>query len=167
MSYEETYRREKPCKCGKGTVLEIGEMDDWFQSREYVIIKCPDCAEKERIAAEERKRIREEKQARLKELVNEINAIFEERYMDDWLTYFAAAKNKKAIWELATNIGVEEYSLSSFYQYNKGVSMEKYLRRKTHYGYIPKIMKALHIHDDELRNKVEEARNLWEPGMVI
>jgi hypothetical protein len=160
MSWEEMYRRDYPCKCGKGTYTEIVEMDDWNERREYRRINCPECAEKERIAVEERKREKAERLSRLKELIEEINAYFEYRYMKDWINYFSSARNKKEVWALATKISVESYSLTSFYQHNKGVSIESYLKGLVKLHNMQAIMKVLDINDGYLKSKVEEAMAL-------
>lgn len=160
MSWEETYRREYPCKCGKGTYIEIGESDDWRRDREYIINTCPECAEKARILEEKKEKKEAEKVERLKRLTEDINSYFEKHYMEDWLHYFSPAKSKQTVWELATKTGVESYSLTSFYQHTKGSSTEKYVRRLAKVFNMQSIMDALHIDDSHLRSKVEEAMGL-------
>jgi hypothetical protein len=167
MSWEEMYRRDYPCKCGKSTYTEVVEMDDWNRRREYRIINCPECAEKERIVEEERKREKAERLSRLKELIEEINAYFEQRYMKDWINYFSSARNKKEVWALATKLGVESYSLTSFYQHNKGVSIENYLEGLVKLHNMQAIMKTLDINDSYLKSKVEEAMELRNSMSVV
>lgn len=167
MSWEEMYRRDYPCKCGKGTYTEVGEMDDWNRTRDYQIINCPECAEKARIAAEEERKAKAEREARLKVLVEEIKAHFEKHYMEDWLSFFASARNKKEVWALANKIKVESHSLSSFYQHNKGSSMEDYVRGLASPYNMLKIIEALNINDSLLKSKVEEAMDLRGSSYVI
>jgi hypothetical protein len=167
MSWEEMYRRDYPCKCGKSTYTEVGEMDDWNRHREYQIINCLECAEKARIAEAERKQEEANRQAHLKKLVDEINKHFEKRYMDDWLSFFASARNKKEVWTLANKIGIENHSLSSFYQYNKGSSIEKYVRSLASPYNMLKIIETLNINDSVLKSKVGEAMDLRGEAYAI
>lgn len=160
MSWEEMYRRDYPCKCGKGTYTEVGEMDDWNRTRDYRIINCSECAEKARIAAEEERKAKAEREARLKVLVEEITTHFERHYMEEWLSFFASVRNKKEVWALAKKTGVESYSLSTFYDHNKGSSMESYVRRLARPYNMVKIIEALNINDSHLKSKVEEAMDL-------
>lgn len=156
MSWEEMYRRDYPCSCGKGTYTVVAEMDDWNRSREHRIMHCTECAEKERIAKNEEVKKRE----RLKKLDEEIKTYFAEHYMVQWLTYFATAKNRKETWTLAKEIGVEKNSLSSFYNQRKAVSMDQYIRELARYSNMQMIIQALHIEDSTLKSKVEEAMEL-------
>lgn len=167
MSWEEMYRRDYPCKCGKKTFTEVVEMDDWNRRRDYRIINCPECAEKARIVAEERKIVKAEEEARLKILVEEITTHFEKHYMEEWLSFFASARNKKEVWALANKIKVESHSLSSFYQHNKGVSMESYVRRLARPYNVLKIIELLNINDSHLKSKAEEAMDLRGSSYVI
>jgi hypothetical protein len=128
VSWEEMYRREYLCKCGKGTYTEIGEMDDWNRHREYRVINCPECANQARNEAERQKEQQIKKETRLKELASDIKDSFESSYMDEWVAYFKPIKSKKDAWQLAYNIGVESRSLSSFYQFYKGISIEGYAK---------------------------------------
>lgn len=105
MSWEETYRITKPCSCGEGTITEVGEGDDWNRHREYQTIDCPTCKEEARKAAVRAAKIKAEEEARLKELISEINIHFEQHYMDEWLLLFGSAKSKRAIWTLAKKLG--------------------------------------------------------------
>lgn len=153
MSWEEMYRRDYPCNCGKGTYTEVVEMDDWNRRREHRSINCLECAEKEKIA-----KIKEgEERERLKKLDEEIKTYFRERYIEAWLTYFASAKNKKEIWALAKEIGVERDSLSSFYNRNKSISMEDYVENLAVSDNMKSIMQVLNIEDIDLTCKVDEA----------
>lgn len=167
MSWEEMYRRDYPCICGKGTYTEIGEMDDWNRTRDYKIINCSECAERARIAAEEERKAKAEREASLKILLEEITTHFEKHYMEDWLSFFACARNKKEVWTLAKKTGIESYSLSAFYDHNKGSSMEDYIRRLARPYNMLKIIEALNINDELLKSKVEEAMDLRGSSYVI
>lgn len=160
MSWEVMSRRDYPCNCGKSTYTEVNEMDDWNRYREHIITNCPVCAEKERIARAEEERKRNEDTERLKELVLEVKPYFEERYMQDWLDYFVSAKNKKAAWTLAQEIGIERHSLSSFYQLYKGSSVNDYVRSLAKPYNMLKIIEVLNINDSSLKNKVEKLIDL-------
>lgn len=156
MSWEEMHRRDYPCSCGKGTYTEVVEMDDWKGRREHRTMHCFECAEKERIA-----KIEEAKEkSRLKKLDEEIKTYFAEHYMGEWLTYFASARNKKETWALAKEIGIERNSLSSFYNQNKALSTDEYIRRLARYDNIQEIMQVLDIEDSDLKCKVKEAMEL-------
>lgn len=160
MSWEEMSRRDYTCNCGKSTYTEVNEMDDWNRYREHVIINCPACAEKGRIARVERERKQAEDTARLKELVLEIKLYFEERYMQNWLDYFVSARNKKAAWTLAKEIGIERHSLSSFYQLHKGSSVDDYVKSLAKPYNMLEIIKVLNINDSSFKNKAEKAIDL-------
>lgn len=160
MSWEEMSRRSYPCHCGKSTYTEVNEMDDWNRYREHVIIDCPACAEKERTARAERERKRIEDTKHLGELVLEVKADFEERYMQTWLDYFGSANNKKTAWTLAREIGIERHSLSSFYQFNKGLSVNDYVRSLANTYNMLKIIEVLNINDNFLENKIKKLTGL-------
>ncbi|MCD7032868.1 hypothetical protein LRR81_01410 [Metabacillus sp. GX 13764] len=155
MSWEEMYRREYPCSCGKGTYTEVSKMDDWNRRREFRVMNCLICAENER--AEEAK-IREERE-QLNTLAKEIKTYFTENYLQEWLNFFGAAKTKKKAWEIAKEIGVETDSLSSFYS-RKYYNIEKYIESLTTYTNIDKIVQVLNIYDNELMQKIKEAIRL-------
>ncbi|MCM3602473.1 hypothetical protein M3175_17200 [Robertmurraya korlensis] len=167
MSWEEMYRRDYPCKCGKGTYTEVGEMDDWNRTRDYKIINCSECNERARIAVEKEIKAKAEREANLKILVEEISTHFEKHYMEDWLSYFENARNKKEVWSLATKTGVESYSLSAFYDHNKGSNKEDYVRRLARPNNMLKIIETLNINDDLLNSKVKEAMDLKGSSYVI
>ena len=156
MSWEEMYRRDYPCSCGKGTYTEVVEMDDWNRRREHRTINCPECAEIEKQA-----KINEDKEReRLKQLDEEIKTYFNERYMEKWHSYFASTKNKKEIWTLAKEMGIERDSLSSFYSRNKSLNMEEYVTNLAVSNNMQKIMQALNIEDMDLSCKVDEVMRL-------
>lgn len=157
MSWEEMSRGDYPCPCGKGTYTRILDMDDWNRIREFTTMNCPVCAEKERA---EEERLKKEDQ-RLSELDKEIKAYFAANYIEEWLTYFAPAKNKKQTWELAAKLRVETKSLSTFYSI-KYSSKETYIRSLATYRNMEKIMRALNINDSKLANEVEEAIELYK-----
>jgi hypothetical protein len=167
MSWEETYRITKPCYCGRSTITEVGEGDDWNRHREYQIIDCPRCAEEARKKAEVAALIKAKEEERLKELIEEINTHFEQHYMDEWISLFNSAKNKKAIWSLATKIGVESYSLASFYQHNKRNNKEDYIKRLARLHNLNKIMAVLNIKDSILEKKLTEALNLRASNYIV
>lgn len=156
MSWEEMDRRDYPCNCGKGTYTEVVEMDDWNRRREHRTINCPECAENEKIA-----KINEAKERdRLKNLDEEIKTYFREHYMEKWVSYFYSAKNKKEIWALAREIGIERDSLSSFYSRNKFLKMEEYVTNLVVSNNMQKIMQVLNIEDVDLSCKVNEVMKL-------
>ena len=52
MSYEVVNEKTVPCPCKKGTVKFVLEENDWFQTKEHVLIECPECAKKYTISSE-------------------------------------------------------------------------------------------------------------------
>lgn len=155
MSWEETSSMDYPCCCGKGNYTEIIEMDDWNRMRKSRVMHCSECAEKEMA---EKARVKEERE-RLGKMEKKIKTYFEDHYINEWLSYFATAKNKKMVWTLAKELGVESGSLSSFYN-RKYPTMEKYITSLATYYYMDKIMHVLNINDGELASMVEEAMRL-------
>lgn len=160
MSWDEIQRYDYPCKCGKGTITYVSEMDDWNRSRSHEIINCPECAAEARATATAKAKAEQEARDRLKELASEIKRDFEERYIEQWITLFAAVRNKKQAWELAKEIGLENRSLNSFYDFNKGSSIADYVLRLARPYNMDKIIEILEIDDDDFKNKVDEAIKL-------
>jgi arginyl-tRNA--protein-N-Asp/Glu arginylyltransferase len=167
MSWEEMYRRYYPCKCGKSTFTEIGEMDDWNRFREYRVINCPECAKLERIEVEKQKEKQIKNEKRLRELAADIKDSFENSYMDEWFAIFQPLKSKKEAWQLAHNMGVENKSLSSFYQFSKGISIKEYAKNLVSIRNMDKIIATLHIQDNILSAKVKEAGELMQSTFVV
>lgn len=46
MSWEVISETVEKCKCGKGVIVSIFEMDDWNNSRSTTSIDCKDCYKK-------------------------------------------------------------------------------------------------------------------------
>lgn len=46
MSWEEDFRYERPCFCGKGTIVSWSESDDWNRHRSEEYLTCEDCKQK-------------------------------------------------------------------------------------------------------------------------
>lgn len=46
MSWEVMSETVEKCECGKGTITDVLEMDDWNNSRSWSTINCKDCYEK-------------------------------------------------------------------------------------------------------------------------
>jgi hypothetical protein len=157
VSWEEMSREEYPCDCGKGTYTVALEMDDWNRVRKHRKMHCTECAKRESLKEFQ---ISEERQRRQR-LEKEIPAYFFEKYLEDWLSHFASARNKKDAWSIADKLKVENYTLSNFYSINKRRSIEEYVKRLVTPGNMTKIMQALNIDDNDLKNKVEEAEELY------
>lgn len=64
-------------------------------------------------------------------------------------------------------MGVENKSLSSFYQFCRGMSIREYARILVSIRNMEKIMATLHIQDNILSSKVKEARELMESAVVV
>ena len=45
MSWEEDYRHEQPCFCGKGTIVSWGRSNDWNQHESGESLECEHCRE--------------------------------------------------------------------------------------------------------------------------
>ncbi|UTI43260.1 hypothetical protein [Niallia sp. RD1] len=142
-------------------------MDDWNRHREYKIMNCSECARQERIEAEKKREKQIENEMRLRELAADIRASFEKNYMDEWITIFQSLRSKKDAWQLACRIGVENKSLSSFYEFSRGKSINEYASILVSIRNMEKIMATLRIQDNILRSKVKEARELMESTFVV
>jgi len=55
MSWEIMRSETKQCHCGKGTITEILEMDDWSRNRSSTEIHCHNCLRKAAEEAEARR----------------------------------------------------------------------------------------------------------------
>jgi hypothetical protein len=53
-------------------------------------------------------------------LVEEIKVHFERYYMEDWLSYFASARNKKEIWTLGRKQGLKAIACHLFMTITEG-----------------------------------------------
>jgi hypothetical protein len=124
MSYEEMDRVTRPCRCGKGTIVAIAEMDDWNRWRSYETVNCPVCLAEDR---------RTERDAGKKERQQEValaraKRAAEKRYLRPWLDGFQGL-SKKAVWLTLTNGGKNYPSLGTFYSHLKDYkSVEDYLK---------------------------------------
>ncbi|UAK18099.1 hypothetical protein [Sporolactobacillus terrae] len=167
MSWEETYHYDRPCYCGKGTITLIGRENDWFQHEEDTIINCPECRERQRIAEMKQRKIIKEKSTTLKNYVLVINEYFTKNFNEQWITYFANIKNKKQAWELAKKVGLEDGSLSSFYYYHKGQSLEEYIQKLAKASNMPNIIKALNIDDQYFEETVNRFVKLKDEPPII
>lgn len=145
MSWELMNTYKHPCQCGKGFVVVENYMDDWNRTEEKNYIHCEDCNNR-----------MIEKQNQEKEINNEIAAIvdyFNEKYLDQWVDYFSDKKNKKVIWETVHNMGVESYSLTSFYSHQRSTSMDAmrgYYKNLVNIQSMKTIMQVLNIKDETI-----------------
>ena len=156
MSWDyDTYT--KPCSCGKGLIEVVYGSNDWGQTSHDETILCPVCKEKaEREAAEkqERKRVANQK-------INIALDYFKEKYFDIVFSKFENTKSKKDIWKVASAIGLETYSESSFYKHTKSqaIVIENYVANNIRWSNLRKIIKSLVINDTKLTDLIDDAES--------
>jgi len=68
---------------------------------------------------------------------------------------FSNTKNKKEIWTIACDLGVENSSLSKFYKYFK--SKDEYIENLISWINLKKVIKNMGINDVVLNNLYEDA----------
>lgn len=156
MSWEYT-EYTKPCACGKGLIEVVYGSNDWGKTSHDETILCPVCKEKvEREAAEkhERKRVANQK-------INIALDYFKEKYFDIVLSKFENSKSKKDIWKVASAIGLETYSESSFYKHTKSqaIVIENYVTNNIRWSNLRKIIRSLVINDTKLTNLIDDAES--------
>ena len=144
----------KPCPCGKGQIRVVHGSNDWGQTSRDETILCPECKAKD----EARKRAKQERNQRYRELSSLAVAYFREHYIDQWRSLFSKDKFKKDFWSTATRTNVEKRSLASFYNHN--TSMESYVDSFVSLINLPIIANTLGIKDKELEKLLEEPLRL-------
>jgi len=113
MSWEIMRSETKPCQCGKGTISQILEMDDWNRTRSSTEIHCPDCLQK---AAEEAE-ARRQKESANESLYNNAKKLATDRYLRKWLDLYSGIASKAA-WQRYTG-GSGYPALGTFYKHVK------------------------------------------------
>lgn len=153
MSWEST-TTYKSCKCGKGKIKVISRSDDWNRTEYSEEILCEDCKQKDRQQKEYENKREMEFNKQKEKVINYFNY----NYLEKWLDYFENVKSKKEIWKIASNVGGEIGSLSSFYNHSRSVlySKEKYIKNLIRIEVISNILKVLEIEDEELNNMIKE-----------
>lgn len=153
MSWEEfiTYRN---CECGKGRIKIITRMDDWNRNETSEIILCEECMEKYRQEREyeNKRKIKFEKQK------EEILDYFNKKYLDIWVNYFKDIKTKKGVWQIVHKAGIENQSLSTFYDHWRWASYttSEYVIKLVKFDTVDKIMDTLNIEDNKFNNMLKQ-----------
>jgi len=143
----------KPCPCGKGLILVRVGSNDWGQSslpnEEILCLECKEKDEKEKAL----------KQERLKVANNKISLVvtyFKENYVELLRDKFLNFKSKKAVWQTAYDLGIEDCSLTKFYKYSK--NKDEYINELISWDKIEKIIYALKINDPKLSELFQDAK---------
>jgi hypothetical protein len=157
MSWDKGIEREMPCPCGMGKVIISMEFDDWNRTRTEETILCVQCREKKNLEI----KLKHERDLKFKELSSKVISYFNDCYLESWLSYFGN-KNKKNIWESASNKGIERCSLSRFYSKYKTLTIEEYIKKLVRVENIRKIMKELNIKDVEFESLLDEAMEIYD-----
>lgn len=142
----------KPCPCGKGQIRVVSGSNDWGQTSHDETILCPECREKDekaRTLKEERLRIANSKIALV---VSYIKDNYTELLKDKFIT----ARSKKAVWQIAYDLGIEDSSLTKFYKYYH--SKEKYIYGLITWYRIHSIILVLEIKDQTLDELYRDAK---------
>jgi hypothetical protein len=113
MSWEAVRSETRKCWCGKGTITDVLEMDDWNRTRDYRKFDCPACEKKHSEEAAALKRREEKKE----NLYRKAQKIAEDRYLTDWLSRYEGLSKKEA-WMRYTG-GSGYPSLGTFYKHVK------------------------------------------------
>ena len=163
MSWEEMAHTERPCACGRGSVLVVHEVDDRNRGRDHTYLRCEYCDSEAKERIQEAKVQHDETLLRLQVLQMEIFTYFDSRYMEHWINHFAFCSSKKAVWEILRSRKIITRGLSTFYEEVKDISVQEYLRNCTSISAMTNILALLEIHDDHLEKQVERAMAMAGP----
>lgn len=141
----------KPCPCGKGLIEETHGSNDWGQTSYHRKMLCQECLEKEN----KEKALKEERHRIAIKKTEEAVSYFKDKYFNDFKERFSNTKNKKEIWTIACDLGVENSSLSKFYNYFK--SKDEYIENLISWSNLKKVIKNMGINDVVLNNLYEDA----------
>jgi hypothetical protein len=154
MSWEEIRRDTRPCRCGKGLIDYVVEMDDWNRCESWEEVRCLACRRENEAAAREDERRAKLREAAAKKAV----ALAKERYLAKWLERFGG-KSKKAVWLALTNQGEDYPSLGTFYTHLKHHdSTAEYLTWRFEQD-VGGVLKAAGVRDREIEGLLQEARS--------
>jgi hypothetical protein len=123
MSYEEISREQKPCPCGKGSVIDVLEMDDWNRVRHAKIFQCERC----KAANNRRAKALAQKQRLAEARDRRAFARARKLHFSKWVDTFTGL-SAKGCWRLLTKNGANYPSLGTFYKHvaHEG-SLDRYL----------------------------------------
>jgi hypothetical protein len=142
----------KQCPCGKGLILVRNGSNDWQQTSHDETILCPECKEK----AEKEKALKQERLKVANSKISLVISYFKENYGELLRDKFGNSKSKKAVWQTAYDLGIEDCSLTKFYKYYK--DKEKYICELISWDKIEKIINALKISDSKLSELFQDAK---------
>jgi len=151
MSWDYT-EYTKPCACGKGLVLVRDGSNDWGQTSHHETILCPECKEKEDIA----KALKQERLNVANSKASLVISYFKENFAELLSDKFVNSKSKKAVWQTASDLGIEDCSLTKFYKYYR--NKDEYINELISWYRIEKIIIALKIMDPKLNELFLDAK---------
>jgi len=142
----------KPCQCGKGLIKVVDGSNDWGQTSHDETILCPKCKEK----ADKAKVLKEERMRIANGKVSLVISYFKENYTHLLEDIFLHTRSKKAVWQIAYDLGIEDSSLTKFYKYYH--SKEKYIYGLITWYRIHSIILVLEIKDQTLDELYRDAK---------
>lgn len=142
----------KPCPCGKGLIRVEDGSNDWGQTSHHETILCPECKQKaDELITQKKERLRVSKNK-----ISLVISYFKENYSSILEDKFINTKSKKAIWQVAYDLGIETQSLTTFYKHYQ--SKEKYIQGLISWYRIHSIILALEIDDLKLDDLYKDAK---------
>jgi hypothetical protein len=137
------FKHEK-CRCGKGTVTYVVEMDDWNRARDHTYINCPACKEEDR----QKQAITAERAERAATLYVKAKQLALDRYLDLWLSAYSGLQKKDA-WK--RYIGGSGYpTLGTFYKHVRDLSGLTEYMRWCFLNRFEEALRAMNVHDEEI-----------------
>lgn len=157
MSWELMSTDKKICPCGKGYIIKEYYMDDWNRSDTKSYFECDYCKEKQ---------LKEQiKTKEMYDACSKIVSYFNNTYLNQLVLYFKSAKNKKAIWKMASDLKLEYRTLSNFYTHNRSLSMlaiDSYVKSLVTVRNIPRLMNILKIKDSTIDMELPDLLDFYE-----
>jgi hypothetical protein len=142
----------KPCPCGKGLIHVVDGSNDWGQTSHRESILCVECKERDG-------KLRQVKDKRLKIANSKIGLVisyFKKNYSELLIEKFNNAKSKKAVWQKACEMGIENCGLNKFYKNYK--DKEQYINNLISWYRFDSIYNALNIVDPKLSDLYQDAK---------
>lgn len=112
-----------PCPCGKGE-WEFRELsDDRGNPSADQIMNCPDCRGKYTYVGKPKEWVLTSVLEQEKKYVQDVGAKAKELYQSRLVSRLLMANDRKELWAMVTNKGIQGYSLNTYYTHNKGISL--------------------------------------------